>query len=124
MIRRLALAASTLIFPGLGHWLLGKKGRAAVYCFCVLSMAGVGLSLHGSLFPLRGEGLLFGLGSFAEGGLGLLYVVLRLLHVAPLDSAHLIHSGFGYGATFLVSAGLMNMLLIMDVHDIQLGRRD
>jgi hypothetical protein len=31
---------------------------------------------------------------------------------------------FGYGNTFLVTAGLMNMLLIMDAFDIVVGRKE
>jgi hypothetical protein len=31
---------------------------------------------------------------------------------------------FEYGKTFLLTAGMMNLLLLLDVHDIASGRKD
>jgi len=116
-------ALLTLLAPGLGHWALGRRGRAAAFFCIVLATFLSGLALGGALFPFRGENWLFRLGALGQSGLGLPYLAARLLGFGALGAERVTGVMFGYGNTFLVAAGLMNMLLIMDSYDIAVGRK-
>jgi malic enzyme len=60
----------------------------------------------------------------AQVGLGAPYFIGRLLGLGNLNPTEVANVMFGYGNTFLVTAGLMNMLLIMDAFDIVVGRKE
>ena len=116
-------ALATLVAPGLGHWILGRKGRGAALFAIVAATFLLGLFFDGALFPLRAENWLFRLGGIAEAGSGLLYLLGRVAGLGALEQARVTGIMFGYGNTFLVTAGLMNMLLMMDAFDIAVGRK-
>ena len=124
--RRKAYACSllTLLVPGLSHWCLGRRGRAAAFFGIVTATFLVGLSLHGALFPFGAPNWLYRLGAVAQTGLGSFYLLGRALNLGALSTIDVADVMFGYGNTFLVSAGLMNMLLMMDAYDIAVGRKD
>jgi hypothetical protein len=131
----LLLAVAWLI-PGLGHWLLGKRRRAAVFAFVTVSAFVTGVLIQGELgTPRPGEPFSW-LATFACFGNGILYIG-RLLWLNGLDG--LLHggvpfglqgggdpvaAGFAYGNTFLYTAGLMNLLTVLDVSDIARGEKD
>lgn len=119
-----AVSLATLAAPGLSHWLLGRRARALAFFGIVTATFALGLLLHGALFPFQAPNWLYRLGAVAQVGLGLPYLLGRILgwgQLGPEDAADLM---FGYGNTFLVTAGLMNMLLLMDAFDIAVGRKD
>jgi len=66
----------------------------------------------------------FRLGGVAQLGLGSLYILGRAAGWGQLGLLDMADVMFGYGNTFLVTAGLMNMLLIMDAFDIAVGRKE
>jgi hypothetical protein len=109
------------LVPGLGHLLLGRRLRAAVF-FAVIAVAFVvGLVLDGELvLPHRGDPLSY-LASIATLGNGVLFFVARLL---GLGQGAVTSPGYEYGNTFLLTAGMMNLLLILDIHDISVGKKD
>lgn len=119
-----ACALATLLLPGFGHWTLGRRGRALAFFAIVTATFALGLALHGALFPFHAPNWLYRLGAVAQVGLGLPYVLGRLLNWGQLEAKEVADVMFGYGNTFLVTAGLMNMLLMMDVYDIAVGRKD
>ena len=84
----------------------------------------VGLHLSGALFPFDSPNWLYRLAAVGQAGLGLLYVGGRALGVGRLGPEAVTDVMFGYGSTFLVTAGLMNMLLVMDAFDIAVGRKE
>ena len=53
-------------------------------------------------------------------GMGLPYFVLRYLLGY---SGNVIGSGFEYGSAFVLTAGLMNLLLTLDTWDIAVGHK-
>lgn len=119
-----ACSLATLVIPGLGHWALGRRGRAVAFFAIVTVTFGLGLALHGALFPFHAPNWLYRLGAAAQVGLGLLYALGRFLGWGQLEAKEVADVMFGYGNTFLVTAGLMNMLLMMDVYDIAVGRKE
>jgi hypothetical protein len=119
-----AYSLPTLLLPGLSHWFLGRRGRAVAF-FCIVGATfSVGLLLHGALFPFHAPNWLYRLGAVAEMGLGAPYALGRIVGLGKLGMRDAADLMFGYGNTFLVSAGLMNMLLMMDAFDIAVGRKE
>lgn len=108
------------IIPGAGHFYLGKRQRAALFAVIVLFMFLAGIWLDGRLYiPERGKPLTL-LASFASMGVGLPYLIARLLGV-PGDLGSITYE---YGTAFTLTAGLMNLLLILDAFDIGEQRKE
>ena len=104
----------TWLFPGLGHWVLGSRRRAALYGLVVLAALFAGMAMHGRLYgPVRGDFISW-LASAANAGLGLLYPVLKL---AGYDGS-VEHPLSEYGTIFILSAGLMNWLLLLETEEL------
>jgi hypothetical protein len=119
--RALALCLLAWIVPTAGHLALGRRGRAAIFAavlsVCVLVGVGFEGELH-RLVPGQPLSLLFTLGAM---GLGAPYFALRfLIGYQGVPEA----GGFEYGTVFLLSAGLMNLLLVLDVWDLANGTKD
>ena len=105
--------------PGAGHLFLGRRGRALIFFAVVVLMFLIGVSIDGGLYTFatsRGSWLKL-LASLASMGSGLLYFVARRIGV-PGD---VVSATYEYGTTFTVTAGLMNLLLILDCYDIARG---
>jgi hypothetical protein len=130
------------LLPGLGHLYLGKKGRAATFFVVVLFTFGFGLASGGTASLIDPQQPLSYLATFDNLAMGPLDVVARLATVGrlvyrlppeegdPLRTALMTHlrervrhPTYEYGNTFLLTAGLMNLLLLLDVFDIAMGRK-
>ena len=119
---RAALASALgWLVPGLGHLLLGRRVRAVCFFAIVLTCFLVGYTLEGNLFvPVGGQPLTF-LATLGAMGVGAPYFVARwLLAYAGSPEA----AGYEYGTAFLLTAGLMNLLLVLDAWDIAVGKKD
>jgi TM2 domain-containing membrane protein YozV len=115
-------AAVAWIFPGLGHFYLGRRRRALFYAALVTVTFLFGLSFDGRLdSPESGAPLTY-LATFASLGAGLLNIGARLLVESPRGSV--LSVTYEYGCTFLRTAGLMNLLLMLDAFDIASGRKE
>lgn len=117
-MRARAIVAMVLGFlvPGAGHFVLGRRGRALAFFAIVVFMFGMGLFVDGSMYTLResrGE-LLLRLASIGSMGSGLLYI----LGVSFGPQGDISQPMFEYGRTFTLTAGLMNLLLVLDCWDI------
>jgi hypothetical protein len=120
---RRALPAMALAFaiPGAGHFFLGRRALALAFFAIVVTMFGVGIAIDGSMYTLadtRGQ-ILARLASFASMGSGLVYFVGYL--TGPHGDVW--EATFEYGRTFTLTAGLMNLLLVLDCWDIATGRK-
>ena len=119
---RAALASALgWVVPGLGHFLLGRRTRSIWYFVIVVTCFSVGYTLDGNLFvPVGGQPLTF-LATLGAMGVGAPYFVARwLLAYSGSPEA----AGYEYGTAFLLTAGLMNLLLVLDAWDIALGKKD
>lgn len=107
------------IVPGLGHFYLGRRARGVLFFVVVLAALTTAVVLEGRFFHfVKGEPL-----SYAKtatiASTGVPYFVLR----ARGYEGNTIAPGYEYGAAFLLSAGLMNLLLILDAWDISRGEK-
>jgi TM2 domain-containing membrane protein YozV len=109
------------IVPGAGHFYLGRRGRAVAFFVIVTFMFLIGLSLDGGLYTILASGgsWLKMLATVASMGSGLLYFIARQVGV-PGD---IVSATFEYGSAFTLTSGLMNLLLVLDCHDIASGRK-
>jgi len=110
--------------PGGGHFLLKRQGRAALLMVSVTVMFLFGLFMRGSMFtPQSGDLLtiLINCGGFVgDLASGILYLIATWLGYNQPDMAGHVYD---YGTKFLVSAGLLNVLAMVDVYEIASGKK-
>jgi hypothetical protein len=109
------------VFPGLGHAYLGKRKAALVYAVVVTAMFVLGLSFEGRLYTIESGQPLSILATFAVYGTGLLNLAARMLSDNP--GGAVLSVTYEYGCAYLLTAGLMNLLLMLDAFDISVGRK-
>ena len=117
----IAMALAYLV-PGAGHLYLGRRGRAIAYFCIVVFMFSVGLLVDGDLYTVgRASGsLLRLLAALGSMGAGLLYWIAAFKGVA----GDITSITYEHGTAFVITAGLMNLLLVLDAFDISEGRKE
>jgi hypothetical protein len=115
-----AMFAAWLV-PGAGHFMLGRPGRGVFFFLLVLTAVVTGFLLQGNLYRVLPDQPLTILATLGSMGMGSPYFFLRfyLGYQGDLTSV-----GYEYGTAFLLTAGLMNLLLVMDAWDIARGRKE
>jgi hypothetical protein len=114
------LCAAAWAVPGAGHFWVGRRQKAAVFFVALLAMFVTGLLLHGRLFSFELSEPLVALAAFANAGMGLAWIAARMTDTA---SGMVTAVTYEYGNCFLIVAGLLNFLVILDAYDIALGRK-
>jgi hypothetical protein len=118
------LALAWLI-PGGGHFLLKRPGRGGLLAASVAAMFLLGLMMRGALFqPQTGDILttvIYCGGFFGNLMSGILYLLTVWLGYSQPDVAGHVHD---YGTKFLVAAGLLNILAMVDAFEIATGKKD
>ncbi|HEY0781653.1 MAG TPA: DUF6677 family protein, partial [Thermoanaerobaculia bacterium] len=107
------------VVPGLGHVYLRRPLRGIIFFVLILVALFIGCQVEGNLYTVVKDQPLTLLGTAGAMGMGSPYFLLRspLFHY----QGNLIAPGYEYGTAFLLTAGLMNLLLILDVWDISRG---
>ena len=119
--RPVVAAAIACIFPGLGHYYLGRRQTAVLFALIVTACFALGLSFGGRLYTVESDQPLTILATFAVYGTGLLNIAARIFSSNP--GGNLLAPTYEYGCAYLLTAGLMNLLLILDAWDIATGRK-
>jgi len=113
------------LIPGGGHFLLKRNGRGALLFASVLAMFLLGLAMRGAMFqPQTGDILttiIYVGGFIGDLASGLLYLLTVWLGYSQPDVAGHVHD---YGTKFLVAAGLLNILAMVDAYEIATGKKD
>src|SRR5262245_17986136 len=113
------------LIPGGGHFLLKRTGRGALLLASVTGMFLCGLMMQGAMFqPQTGDLLttLINTGGFiGDVCSGILYLLTAAFGYNQPDVAGHVHD---YGTKFLVTAGLLNILAMVDAFEIAIGRKD
>ncbi|MFB3854262.1 MAG: DUF6677 family protein [Vicinamibacterales bacterium] len=106
--------------PGAGHILLGRRGKGVVFLVALPAMFMIGIAIGGRLFPFEFSEPLVGLAAVADLGVGVIYFLASALGQGAGRVADVTYE---YGNAFLVAAGLLNALVVLDVYDISMGRK-
>jgi len=114
------------IIPGAGHFILKKTGRGALLFGSVLLMFLFGLFMSGTMFtPEKGPDYLTSLinygGFVCDLAAGAMYLLATMFGYSQPDMPGAAHD---YGTKFLVTAGLLNILAMVDAYEIAAGKKD
>ncbi len=119
------VVALAWLIPGGGHFLLKRPGRGALLAVSVAAMFLLGLMMRGALFsPQTGDVLttvIYVGGFFGNLMSGIFYFLAVWLGYSQPDVAGHVHD---YGTKFLVAAGLLNILAMVDAFEIATGKKD
>jgi len=112
------------IVPGAGHFILGRQGRGILIFVCVTTMFLLGLMMRGPFFQPQGGDLLTTLiyygGFLCHIASGALYfITIAFGYNQPDVAGHV----YDYGSKFLVGSGLLNILAMVDIHEIGTGKK-
>jgi TM2 domain-containing membrane protein YozV len=110
------------LVPGAGHLYLGRRGRAIAFFAIVVIMFLIGISIDGELYTFaRASGsALRILAAIGTAGAGVLYFIALMAGV----HGDVTSITYEHGTAFAITAGLMNLLLMLDVFDIAEGRKE
>jgi hypothetical protein len=108
------------LIPGAGHLWAGRRFKGLVFLVTLPLMFAIGLLLQGRIFPFEPGQPLVALASLADLGIGATYFVARAL---GQGGGNVVAITYEYGNAFLIVAGLLNMLVVIDAWDIALGRK-
>jgi hypothetical protein len=112
------------VFPGAGHMLLKRPGRGILLSVSVIVMFVLGLMMRGPMFQPQGGDLLTtiiyygGFISHLMSGAPY-FIAIALGYNQPDVAGHV----YDYGSKFLVGAGLLNILSLVDAFEIAKGRK-
>lgn len=108
------------LFPGAGHFLQGQSQKALVFGAALLPMYVCGLLLGGRLFSFQGVEPLMLLAAGAEWMIGAARLVAAWSGAGAGD---VVAVSYEYGNTYLIVAGLLNVLVMFDAADVARGRK-
>ena len=114
------ICAAAWAVPGAGHLWLGRWQKGLVFLSALPLMFACGLWLEGRIFPFELAQPLVALAAFADVGLGVPYLLAK---AAGAGAGRVVGQGFEYGNAFLIVAGLLNMLVVLDAFDVAQGRK-
>ena len=121
--RRRSVTAAFLawIVPGLGHFYLGRRRTGILLAIIVTVCFVLGLSFEGRLYTIEQGQPLTILATFAVYGAGILNLAARAL--SSNIGGTVLAPTYEYGCAYLLTAGLMNLLLMLDAWDIATGKK-
>ena len=114
------MCLASWIVPGAGHLWLGRRQKGLTFLIALSLMFATGLALQGRLFPFQLSDILVCLEAFADLGIGLPYFIASALGFGAGDVRAVTYE---YGNAFLIVAGLLNLLVVIDAFDIARGRK-
>ena len=115
------LCVAAWLIPGCGHFMLGKKGRALILGITIMVMFLCGLAMKGEFYAMQSGSILQSLGFLGEMCVGAAMPAAKFFGYPGGDPFFV---SADYGTAFLVSAGMLNVLAILDAYDIAMGRKE
>ena len=118
-----AVALGWLV-PGGGHFLMKRTARGALLLVAVAFMFLFGIMMRGMMFEPKTGDLLTTIiycgGFLGDLAPGIFYLLAVWLGYSQPDVAGFMHD---YGTKFLVTAGLLNVLAMVDAYEIAAGKK-
>jgi hypothetical protein len=119
--KALSIAIVAWLAPGLGHYLLRRKGRAIVFFVAVGGLAIVGFVMRGNVFPPRSVDPFGTLGFLADAASGVFYLLAKVFERSGPDVSR---AAGDYGTRFIAAAGVVNLIAVFDAYESAMGRRN
>lgn len=114
------IALAAWLVPGLGHLLLRRWSRALVFFLGVSAFALAGIALRGHVFNGKVGDAFELLGYLSNLGAGGYYFAAKYLAAAPPDVSR---AAGDFGTRFFATAGVLNLLCVLDAYEIATGRK-
>jgi hypothetical protein len=114
------LCVAAWLIPGLGHVLVGRRWRALILFASIMIMFALGLAMQGQIFSTNSASYLEVLGHYGELCVGVAMPAARFFGYGGGDT-FFVSSDFG--TAYLVAAGMLNVLAVLDCFDIAMGRK-
>jgi len=118
--RLVRLCAAAWLIPGAGHYMLRRRGRALILFLAIVATFAFGLAMKGQFFSVHSPSYLETLGWFGEFAVGLAMPLASFFGYGGGDPFFV---SADFGTAFLVAAGMLNVLTVLDAYDIALGRK-
>ena len=118
--RLVLVCVAAWLVPGAGHLWLGRRQKGLVFLAALPLMFMTGIWLDGRIFPFELSEPLVALGAIAHLGTGLAWFAARVMEIG---GGVVTSATYEYGNTFMIVAGLLNFLVIIDAFDIGMGRK-
>ncbi len=119
--RLFSICATGWLIPGCGHLLLGRRWRALILFTAILTMFLFGLAMNGDFFLNPSDSYLQKLGWLGVWCVGAPRWVAAFFGYSGGDPFFV---SADYGTAFLVAAGMLNLLTVLDAYDIAVGRKN
>jgi len=119
-IRTFFIAVAAWIVPGSGHLAQGRFVRALAAFLAVGVMSVVGLRMHGNVYPPHGDDAFSVLGFLADASSGMFYFLAHTIDKLPPDVSR---AAGDYGTRLIATAGVLNLLFVLDAMEISRGRK-
>ncbi len=116
----LALCAVGWLVPGAAHLWLGRRDKGVAFFVVLVALFAAGLWLDGRIFPIEPSEPLVALAALANIGIGVPYFIAWAL---GLGAGNVVAASYEYANTYLIVAGLLNALVVLDAYDIAVGRK-
>jgi hypothetical protein len=114
------LCLGAWLVPGAGHLWLGRRQKGLVFLLALPLMFLIGIWLRGRIFPFELSEPLVALAAAANVGIGLPWFLARMFEVG---GGVVTAASYEYGNCFMIVAGLLNFLVILDAFDVGMGRK-
>ena len=114
------LCVASWAIPGAGHLWLGRKSKGLAFLVALPLMFVIGLAIQGRLFPFDFSDPLVGLAALADLGAGVIYFISGAL---GYGAGNVRAVTYEYGNAYLIVAGLLNLLVVLDAYDVAMGRK-
>lgn len=108
------------LIPGAGHLIQKRWIRGFLLMASVVIMFALGLAMDGKIYKPNTGDLLDILGFVGDVGAGGLYVLGRML---DWGSTAISYATADYGTKFIVVAGLLNVMSMVDAYHIAIGKK-
>ena len=116
----LATVACAWFVPGGGHFLHGQARKGAIFAVVLFAMFAIGIASRGRLFPFDTSEPLVLLAAASEWMMGLPRLAAA---IGGWGAGQVTAISYEYGNTFLITAGLLNVLVTFDAFDRATGRK-
>jgi hypothetical protein len=114
------LCLGAWLVPGAGHLWLGRRQKGLIFLVALPLMFVTGLLLNGRIFPFEFSEPLVALAAASNVGIGLPWFMARMF---DLGGGVVTAASYEYGNCFMIVAGLLNSLVILDAFDVGMGRK-